>query len=46
MFIIKGNNVKNAHEKKKNKKRFKAPWKFKLYKKTEIIISILMMKIL
>ena len=39
MFIIKGNNVKKAHEKKKNKKRFTATWKFKLYKKTEIIIS-------
>ena len=46
MFIIKGNNVKNAHEKKKNKKRFKAPWKYKLYEKTEIIISILMKNIL
>ena len=46
MLIIKGNNVKNAHKKKKNKKKFKAPWKFKLYEKKEIIISILMMKIL
>ena len=46
IFIIKGNNVKNAHEKKKNKKRFKAPCEFKFYEKTEIIISRLMIKIL
>ena len=32
--------------KKKNKKRFNAPWEFKFYEKTEIIISVLMMKIL